>query len=183
VSFMATIFNLLLLVFVCYIFALQVSRYNQVVFDKYRFRYFALRDKLAMLVVKGVISENSWEYKQIIDSINFHIKTIESVSINKIIKVLIDYHNSTEEERRVEVIKKKIENEEVRKVMVEFMSITSSLLERNSKMQIKVIKHMSKMRRRKSANNFSVIVNHKKAVEKINQYKSDFKGNFTEAAA
>lgn len=180
---MATALNLILLTFVVYILALQVSRYNQIIFDKYRFRYFAIRDQLAMLVVKGEIEEDSWEYRQIVDSINFHIKTIESVSINKIINVLIEYHNSSEEERRVRVIKKKVENEEVRKIMADFMSITSTLLERNSKMQIRVLRHLSKMRRRKNVKNFSIIVNHKKAVEKVNRYKADFKDGFTKVAA
>ena len=93
--------NLILLFTVLYIFSVQISAYNEVLFDRCRFRYFALRDQLAMLVINGKLEEDSWEYQTIVDTINFHINTVEKLSIDKVMRVLVEYHISPQEEKTV----------------------------------------------------------------------------------
>ncbi len=162
---MIFLMNLVIILAVLYIVSVQISKYNEIIFKKYRFKYFSLRDDLAMLVVSGKIKEESWEYQQLIDTINFHIQTIESMSINKIIAMLVEYHTSPEEERKVRIIKKKIKHTEVISIMAEFMDVTSQLLERNSKMQIKFFSSFNKKASTKP------ITSHKVALDKVNARK------------
>lgn len=145
---MITLINVIILTLILYTFSVQISTYNSLVFEKHRFRYFAIRDRLALLVVYGKIEEQSWEYQRIIDAVNFHIKTIENMSINNIIRLLVRYHNSPDESNVVNMIHKKIDNEEVIKIMVEFFDITSAILKRNSWMQLKAVKIILSMRKR-----------------------------------
>lgn len=55
--------SLLVLTFVLYIFSVQLTAYNRLVLDRYRFRYFAIRDELALMVMNGKIAEDSWEFQ------------------------------------------------------------------------------------------------------------------------
>lgn len=169
--------NLLLLVVVLYVLAVQIDKYNHIIFDKYRFRYFELRDKLAMLVIDGKLDENSWEYQKIVSAINFHIKTIETVSINKIISLLIQYHTSPEEERKVRIIQKKTEHPEVIEIMAEFMDVTVSLLKRNSKMQIKMLDVICKTEKKAHKKELRPIASHKLALDKLTSYRDDLRGS------
>lgn len=133
---MIFLMNLLILVFVLYIVSVQVQQYNSIISDKYRFRYFALRDRLALLVTTKEIQEDSWEYQKLIDTINFHISAVETMSIEKLMSVLIEYHTSHEEAKTVKRYEKSINNDAILKILVDFMDVTSCLLRRNSKMQI-----------------------------------------------
>lgn len=166
--------NLILLVFILLIFAVQIDKYNEIILDKYRFRYFALRDRLAMLVVNRKLEEGSWEYQRIIDAVNFHINAIETVSIQDIICLLIDYHTSPEEECKVEIIKKKLDHPEIIEIMAEFMDITGQLLERNSRMQIKLLKNFNK---NKHAQDMRSISSHKAALDKVRSYRDELRGS------
>ncbi len=103
---MIFIVNLIILVFFLYIVAVQIQQYNNIISDKYRFRYFALRDRLALLVANNEIQEDSWEYQKIIDTINFHISAVETMSIEKLMSVLIEFHTSQEEARRIKLYEK-----------------------------------------------------------------------------
>jgi hypothetical protein len=165
---MIFLMNLVIILAVLYIISVQISKYNEIMFKKYRFKYFSLRDDLAMLVVSGKIKEESWEYQQLINTINFHIQTIESMSINKIIAMFVEYHTSPEEERKVRMIKKKIKHIEVISIMAEFMDVTSQLLERNSRMQIKLLNVFSSFNKKAST---KPITSHKVALDKVNAHK------------
>jgi len=54
---MIFIVNLIILIFFLYIVAIQIQQYNNIISDKYRFRYFALRDRLALLVANNEIQD------------------------------------------------------------------------------------------------------------------------------
>ena len=135
---MIGLLNLVILLFFLYFISVLISKYNEMIFDKYRFRYFSLRDRLALLVIKGELEEDSWEYKKLIDTINFHISTVETMSIERIVHLLIQYHTSSEEERNVRLIKKNIKSVEVLRITDDFMETTASLIARNSRAQIKL---------------------------------------------
>lgn len=179
---MVFIVNIAILAFILFIVATQIQKYNQIVFDKYRFRYFALRDRLAMLVVNNKLEEDSWEYQKVVDTINFHISTTEGVSINKIISLLIEYHTSPEEERKVRIIKKKVEHPEVLEIMAEFMEVTASLLERNSRTQIALLKRFSKKQKSRHSKDMGSITSHKLALDKVLSYRDELR-NSLEAKA
>ena len=142
---MIELMSIVALVIPLFFVSLLIDEYNEIIFEKYRFRYFALRDRLALLVVKGDLEEDSWEFEKIVDTINFHIGAVEAMSIERIVTLLIEHHTSPEEERKVRIINNRISNIEVRAIMEEFMSITSSLLYRNSRVQIKFVTLISKL--------------------------------------
>jgi hypothetical protein len=108
-------------------------------FDGYRYKYFALRDRLALLVINGTIKENSFEYKFLIDAINYHINTIETVSMIRVIELLIKYHNSPDESRSVSLIAKKVDNKDALSVVLDFMKLSNDLLYRNSRAQMRIL--------------------------------------------
>lgn len=145
---MITLINLIILTLIIYTFSVQIGTYNSLIFEIYRFRYFSIRDRLALLVIHGEIEEQSWEYKHIIDAINFHIKTTENMSINNIIRLLVEYYNSPSESKAVDMIHRKIDNEEIMKIMDEFFDITSAILKRNSWMQLRALTVILSMKNR-----------------------------------
>ncbi|TYT73161.1 hypothetical protein [Desulfobotulus mexicanus] len=182
--------NLLILIFVLYVFALQIDRYNKIIMDQYSFKYFELRDRLAMLVIHGELEEDSWEYKDIIKTINFHINAIETMSVSRIISSLVAYHTSSDEDKKVEIIKKSVDNPEVLEVMAEFMNTTALLLERNSKVQIKILQWLLKSSVSKkfifkhlSNTNMKSTLDIKTTLDKLNAYREDFQKNIRQQTA
>lgn len=137
--------NALLLVTVCAFVSAAIGFYNQIIIDRYRFRYFALRDRLSCLVVKGRLAENSWEYQCIVDVLNFHIKTVETMSIRKIVETLADFHTSDDEQRNVKKMKTADIDKEVLEVLSAFFHTTSSLLRRNSRVEIAILNFLERL--------------------------------------
>jgi len=166
--------NLIILTGVLYLFAIQVSKYNGILLDKYRFSYFALRDRLALLVMQGKLDEESWEYEKIVNAINFHIQATERVSIHKIIAILVAYHTSPEEERKVKAMLKRTDNQDVVKIMIDYFDTTASLLKRNSRMQMWFIKTLIAHGRAARSKKLHPIVDHQEAYNKVSSYKESF---------
>lgn len=191
---MITLINIIMLTIILYTFSVQINTYNSLIFEKYRFRYFAIRDRLALLVIDGKIKEQSWEYQRIINAINSHIKTIENMSISNIIRLLVQYHNSPSESRPVDMMRKKIDNEEVIKIMVEFFDITFSILNRNSWMQVKALKIILSISRRTRNNildkptilktpEMKVIIDSQSALEKIKTFRDSLSNDLIKLKA
>lgn len=167
---MFIILGLAFLAFVLFVVSNQITAYNCAVGDEYRFRYFALRDRLAMMVVKGHINENSWEYKHIIDALNFHINAVETMSLTRISAMLARYHMSSEEDRTVKMVQKRIENEEVRKLMFDFLGVTRNLLRRNNRAQIWLVQNFfSPVVRTNLSNMSESVIRPKRVIDKIDQ--------------
>lgn len=124
---------------------LLVREYNDLVFTRYRFAYFALRDELAMLVMRGRIDEDSWEYQRIVSAINFHISAVETMSIIRVVSLLIAYHTSPEGKQQFAVLARRIDDHELAAIMLRYMDTTYELLVRNSRCQIFFIDLAKKM--------------------------------------
>lgn len=137
---MSVLLFMLIATAVLYCFFLLIREYNELLFTSYRFRYFALRDELAMLVMRGRIDEDSWEYRQIVSAINFHISAVETLSMIRLVSMLIAYHTSPEEKRQFAVLARRIEDDELKAIMVRYMDTTRDLLMRNSRCQIAIIR-------------------------------------------
>jgi len=162
--------NIILLFIVLYFASIQIEKYNQIILDKYRFSYFALRDRLAVLVVEGKLKEDSWEYDKIISAINFHIKAVEDISINKVISALIKYHNSPEEKKYVRSIQKGPVNAVLCDIMGDYLDLTHSLLLRNSKMQMKILSLIAGMNR-----TTDFMKERKTAIDNVGTYRDSFR--------
>ncbi|MBK9522589.1 MAG: hypothetical protein IPO13_13450 [Rhodocyclaceae bacterium] len=133
---MTSIISLLIATLVLYILFLQIRESNELTRTKFRFRYFALRDELAMLVAQGKLKEDSWEYRHIIETLNFHISAVEHISIFRIADVLADYHLSSKEDVQVKSFSKKLDRDDVAKIVFGYMEATYDLIKRNSRVQI-----------------------------------------------
>ncbi len=160
------------LLIVLYFAAQQIKLYNEIMLDKYRFRYFSLRDRLALMVINGDLEEDSWEYKKIVDTLNYHIKSVETMSIDHIVSMIAKYHTSPEEQRTVRIIEKRVKNEAILQLMVEFFSVTRQVLWRNSRTQIRALKYVvgkSQRRQRRVATvpEIGVMRNSKAALKRI----------------
>ena len=137
---MSTLLLLLAVTLVMYGVFLQIREHNVLLFTEYRFRYFALRDQLAMRVVQGHLQEQSWEYRYIVQAINFHISAVETMSIIRILEMLIRYHTAREDQCDVQRLQRHIDDPTVAKILVGYMEVTSELIRRNSRMQMGLIK-------------------------------------------
>lgn len=166
---MTFLIGLSLISFVLYIFSLQISVNNRIARDRYRFQYFALRDQLTMLVCAGKIKDDSWEYKELVNAINFHIHAVDDVSVLRMAKMIAHYHSTSKDERQVRMIKRDVESDDVRKIMVEYLKVTRSLLIRNSKAQIELVKFFQLIKFKSPAPEVKIHVSAPKtAIERIN---------------
>lgn len=136
---MEVIMSLFIGGFLCYVLFLQIDEYNKLIITKFKFRFFALRDRLALLVVYKGLPEDSWEYKETVEALNFHISATEKLSLMRIVEVFSDYHTSPEEERKVQRYSRNVDREDVREVLTDFFMTTYNLIRRNSKAQIACI--------------------------------------------
>jgi hypothetical protein len=136
---METLMSLFIGGFLCYVVFLWIDEYNRLMVTKFKFRFFALRDRLALLVVYRKLPEESWEYLETVKTINFHISATEKLSLMRIIELLSEYHASPEEERKVKKLSRKVDREDVREVLADFFMTTHQLIRRNSKAQIAMV--------------------------------------------
>ena len=123
------------------------------------------------MVIEDKLDENSWEYQQIIDTLNYHIKTVESLSVDKVVDALSKYHNSPEEEQSVEMIQRKIDDQEVLKIVVDFIVVTHSLLRRNSKAQLAIFSLFKDFASESKRPKVSKLIEPQEAVNKLKSYK------------
>ncbi len=100
---MNVLISLLIGTYILYILFIQISEYNELELTKFRFRFFALRDRLALLVATGKLAEDSWEYQHIVAVLNYHISAVETMSVMRVVDLLVQYHTSPEEERQVQL--------------------------------------------------------------------------------
>ncbi|MFA7242413.1 MAG: hypothetical protein WC091_20050 [Sulfuricellaceae bacterium] len=148
---MTALISLLIGTFVLYILFLQIRESNELTRTKFRFRYFALRDRLAMLVAAGRLKEDSWEYQHIVETLNFHISAVERLSLSRITDVLADYHLSSKEEQQVKVLRNKIGDKDVAKIVVDYMETTYDLINCNSRVQIALMRVIEQYLRNENA--------------------------------
>ncbi len=141
---MELLIGMLFITGIIFIISVQINEYNAIVMDRFRFEYFSLRDRLAILVIKGELDEDSWEYRHIVDSLNFHIHAVESMTITRVARFLAHHHNQPEQEKQLRT--KKILNVEVNQIMFDFLKTTHKLLMRNSRYEIKIAQWLLKSR-------------------------------------
>ncbi|EXI92091.1 MAG: hypothetical protein AW12_00834 [Candidatus Accumulibacter sp. BA-94] len=174
---MNTLIFLLVATLVLYVMSLHIHAYNELRFTAYRFRYFELRDKLAMLVVQGKLREDSWEYQHIVSTINFHISAVKTVSIIRLVTMLIRYHTSSIEQQQVRALRRNIGDPAVARIMVEYMETTMDLIRRNSRAQIALIGLATRVMDRfgsKARPEHELVVNPNEALTAIETRKSEF---------
>lgn len=137
---MTTLVGMLIATVVLYIVFMMIREAGELTRTRFKFKYFALRDELAMLVATGKLKEDSWEYKHIIDTLNFHISAVEKLSMMRIVEMFAEYHLSHEERLRVRMMSRRVDHKEVAKIVVGYMETTYELIRRNSRAQIALVR-------------------------------------------
>lgn len=173
---MTTLMSLLIVVFFLYVLFLQIDTYNKLVNTNFRFRFFALRDRLAMLVCTGDIKENSWEYKYIIDALNYHVSAVEHLSIVDVIEALVQFHTSQNEDQAFRRFRKTSDNKEVKLILDDYMRTVQRMIQRNSRWQVRFIRVAAHIARiiglSPSAQARATIVNPEPALSAIAAHRS-----------
>lgn len=145
---MESLASLLIGAFLCYVLFLQIDEYNKLIVAKFKFRFFALRDRLSLMVIFEDLPEDSWEYKQTISTLNFHISATEKLSLTRIVELLADYHTSSEEEKRVRVFSRRVDRQDMRDLLAEFLCTAYDMIKRNSKAQMWFVKVIASVARK-----------------------------------
>ena len=111
-------------------------------FMEYRFRFFALRDKLARLCVNDVITQESVEFQFLIRLFNTYIKDLESCNIPTLLRRVVSLENDKEFRVKVQMLLERCyETEEVAELMYEFEKAVVELLYEGSF----ILKYLSPM--------------------------------------
>lgn len=172
----------LLLLAIVYVAFIQIDAYNALKAEKFRLRFFAIRDELALLVCQGSLKEDSWEYKYIIDALNFHISVVERLSIVEVAEAFLRIHSSTDENKVFERFTATADREDVKLILGEYMEVVRQMLLRNSKWQIRAVTLVKQFLDRAkvdiSDGAKSAVLNPKPALAAIEHHKSQLMASF-----
>lgn len=182
---METLLSLLILAVWLYVLFLQLDAYSTLINTKFRFSFFALRDKLALLVCNGQINEKSWEYKYVIDALNYHISAVERLSIVEVVEAFIEYHTSPDEDHAIQRLNRTADNDAVKAILVEYMQTVHCMIVRNSRWQFRFIRIAAALIRRfglsPSPQAKSAIVNPGPALSAISAHRNILQTGFATA--
>ncbi|MBN8516642.1 MAG: hypothetical protein J5X22_21045 [Candidatus Accumulibacter sp.] len=173
---MTTLLSLLAMTIVLYGVSILIREYNVLVFTQFRFRYYALRDELAMHVVRGELPEDSWEYRHIVAAINYHISAVETMSITEVVRLLIQYHTSEDGRRNARHLVKRVDDPVITDLLMRYLGTTQDLLRRNSRCQIALVrigKRLFGPAARQGRH--EIVVNPNEALNEIEQNKTELR--------
>jgi hypothetical protein len=109
---------------------------------KYKFRFYALRDDLALLVLNGTLKETEREYIVLRDAINYSIYASENLSIYQHIKAIISRNTPTLQNSIT------LRHDETKDIVIDYFINTINLVRKNSWFELRVIEsvvHLSKL--------------------------------------
>ncbi len=113
----------------------RLKRYHlETQFMEYRFRYFALRDRLGHLAATGVIGEDSDPYRLLVTTLNYYIRRTERIDLFYFVRSFISWEADPEHRRRMsELVQEcRVSHPEVSDIMHEFERLTLHIVMRHS---------------------------------------------------
>jgi len=137
---MTHLLSLLAMTIVLYGLDMLIREYNVLVLTRFRFRYEALRDELAMRVVRGQLAEDSWAYRHIVAAINHHLHALETMSTTEVLRRLIAYHTSADAGTTAAGLVEHGDDPAIKRLLVRYVVITQDLLLRVGRCQIALAK-------------------------------------------
>ena len=165
-----------------YFLFIMIDQYNKLICTNYKFKFFKLRDELALLVMQGKIDENSPEYDDVVRILNFHISAVEKMSITRVISLLVEKYGNEKNFENASIKVNSIDNKEIARIMWAYMDVTYNLIRRNSKSQIKLLNFLSSIFGlfNKSDKNLNKVesINPEKALHHIQASKEILQNNF-----
>jgi hypothetical protein len=115
---------------------LRISRINRV-----RFQLFALRDRLAVLAMKGEIDQSGDEYKTLRHMVNESIKVLDSFSIVSFLKHIVQISQDKELQKRLSKIISSLEghgNKDFREIVFQYFKIMRTTFDSHTRFLMKV---------------------------------------------
>ncbi len=115
---------------------LRISRINGV-----RFQLFALRDRLALIAMKGDIDQSGDEYKTLRHMVNASIKVLDSFSIVSFLKHSIHISQDKELQKRLNKIIYSLEkhgNKDFREIVFQYFKIMITTFDSHTRFLMKV---------------------------------------------
>lgn len=113
-----------------WIFSVIRLKYQEYRNTKLKFKFFALRDRLALLVNQGELEENSIQFGALRDSINYSIASIDDLSIMHVARMLIDALQDESSSLSHSLFR--TEHEEVQSISEAYLQLNRELLVKNS---------------------------------------------------
>ncbi len=129
-------------VVIAYTLSILISQYRNYLEMKCKFRYFALRDDLAMLVMYGDMNEDSSEYQGLVDVINYHICAMDQITFAAKISAFMKASQMTLD--TADEIK--VGDERVRAIMFRLLENTASVIHMNSWFELWLVKLLVSLR-------------------------------------
>ncbi|MBF0131802.1 MAG: hypothetical protein HQL75_04340 [Magnetococcales bacterium] len=118
------------------------SIWHRAKFDRDRFRFFALRDRLALLVMKGQIPEHSLEHRILCRLLNGAIQSTGTFEIMQFLRFIANWSSDQKAQRDVDKVLNHMrgyENVEYRKIVRETFELTSQMFKRDTWLLFRVI--------------------------------------------
>lgn len=122
---------------ISYCFDLIRRQFNAYTSTKQKFKLFAIRDKLALLVISGELKETSKEFRVLRDAINYSISQVDDLSVRKATAIAI---NGIEKK---DVIEFKAEN--TINIAHEYFLATREMIIRNSRFELFIFSMLHKL--------------------------------------
>ncbi|MEW8232073.1 MAG: hypothetical protein AB2745_17235 [Candidatus Thiodiazotropha endolucinida] len=128
--------SILAVLVVLHTLSLLIKKYHEYLDIKFTYRYYAIRDRLANLVLQGKLDEKSNEYSGLIDVINYHIYSLEKITLTAKLNAILEASDRTLQTAN----DLSLENEGVRRIVRDLLSNTDAVIRRNSKFEISLLK-------------------------------------------
>ncbi len=110
-----------------------LMRYRDYQNTKYKFKFYALRDNLALLVLNGTVKETEREYILLRDAINYSIFASENMSIRQHITAMLSATQPTPQNLIT------FKHAETKLIAINYFIATIAVVRKNSWFEIKVI--------------------------------------------
>lgn len=118
------------------------SIWHRTKFDRDRFRFFALRDRLALLVMKGQIPERSLEHRILCRLLNGAIQSTGTFEIMQFLRFIANWSSDQKAQRDVDKVLNHMrghENAEYREIVRETFELAHQMLKRDTRLLFYVI--------------------------------------------
>lgn len=108
------------------------SKYRAAKFMEYRFKYFALRDRLGHLATNGILPPESRAYKQMVGMLNAHIRYTERIDLVSFAQGIVRYTQHEHQKSVEELIQTAGEIPELKEIVEDSVLLTIGIIRRHS---------------------------------------------------
>lgn len=103
-------------------------------FDRYRFRIFALRDRLSILIMNGEVKEGSLEHKTLLSLLNGAVQSIGTFKVTIFLRFIIQISQDDTLQKQIKKIQKHLSasnNEDYAEILSEFYCLMDEKMKKD----------------------------------------------------